>query len=153
MRNNHNEFIQQPTDDIAMNIDRIYSISKGIVQVGIEDYQSVISGANNIIILEGKGLGRNRVCNALEDAVLHTCQTAPGYDLFSAETVIVKLIYPKDMPLMMDEMRSIMDFSEMFKGNPTFIWGVSESVCLQSDVVALVVASNLTKKYENGSEI
>ena len=54
---------------------------------------------------------------------------------------------------MMDEMRSIMDFSEMFKGNPTFIWGVSESVCLQSDVVALVVASNLTKKYENGSEI
>lgn len=71
-----NLFIEQPNDDIIIELEHLYSIDNGIINIGIEDCQSIISGAKNVIILKGKGTGSNRVSNALEDAVLHSCKTA-----------------------------------------------------------------------------
>lgn len=141
-----NLFIEQPNDDIIIEVEHLYSIDKGIIKIGIEDYHSIISDANNVIILQGKGTGANRVTNALEDAVLHSCKTAADYDLFTADKVIVKLLYPKEYQLMLEEAGGIVDFAEMFKSNPTFIWGISEMENTQNNVIALIVASNLNKK-------
>ena len=141
-----NLFIEQPNDDIIIELEHLYSIANGFINIGIEDYHSTISGANNVIILKGKGTGSNRVSNALEDAVLHSCKTAAEYDLFSADKVIIKLFYPKENQLMLEEASGILDFAEMFTSKPTFIWGISEMENIQDNVIAFIVASNLAKK-------
>ena len=141
-----NLFIEQPNDDIIIELEHLYSIDNGIINIGIEDCQSIISGAINVIILKGKGTGSNRISNALEDAVLQSCKTAAEYDLFSADKVIIKLLYPKENQLMLEEASGILDFAEMFTSKPTFIWGISEMENRQDDVMAFIVASNLAKK-------
>ena len=47
---------------------------------------------------------------------------------------------------MLEEESGILDFAEMFTSKPTFIWGISEMVNMQDDVIAFIVASNLAKK-------
>lgn len=141
-----NLFIEQPNDEIVVELEHLYSIDDGIIKIGIEDYQSTISGANNVIILKGKGTGPNRVGNALEDGALQSCKTAAEYDLFSADKVIIKLLYPKANQLMLEEAGAILDFAEMFTSKSSFIWGISEVENMQDDVIAFIVASNLAKK-------
>lgn len=143
-----NQFIESPSDDILVDVEHLYSINDGIIHVGIEDYHAVISGADNVIIIEGKGSGRCRVSNALEDAVLKSCMIAPEFNLFTAEKVVVKLIYRKDKELMMEEMSALLDLSEMFSNKPYFVWGISssENIDPNFDTIALIVASNIKQK-------
>ena len=47
---------------------------------------------------------------------------------------------------MLDVESGILYFAEMFTTKPTFIWGISEMVNIQDDVIAFIVASNLAKK-------
>lgn len=47
---------------------------------------------------------------------------------------------------MLEEASGIIDFAKMFTSKPTFIWGISEMVNMQDDVIAFIVASNLAKK-------
>lgn len=140
-----NKFVENPSDDIIVDVERLYGIHDGIIQIGIEDLHSVISGSKNVLVIEGVGNGNNRVSNAIEDALLHTCQTAPGYDIFSADKVIIKLIYPQMKELMLNEVEALTQLAEMFPPTTQFIWGVSESEDLRTDAVALIVASNIVK--------
>ena len=94
-------------------------------------------------MLTGKGTGSNRISNAIEDAVLHTCRVATGYNLFSADKAIIKLIYPRNDPLMLGEIEDIIQFTEMFTGIASFMWGISERESESSDVIAQIIASNL----------
>jgi len=94
----------------------------------------------------GIGMGSNRISNAIEDAIMHTCSVASDYNLFSAEKVILKLIYPQNNPLMIVETDSITQFAEMFPSSTSFIWGISENNSENSEVQALIIASNVQKK-------
>lgn len=138
-----NRFYTHPSDDIIVDVDQMYNIHDGIVSVGVEEVHMVVSGAENVIVLTGKGTGSNRISNAIEDAVLHTCKVATGYNLFSADKAIIKLIYPQNNPLMLSEIENIIQFAEMFTGIASFIWGISERESESSDVIAQIIASNL----------
>lgn len=91
-----NRFYTHPTDDIIVEVEHMFNVCNGIVNVGVEDLHQVISGSENTIILVGIGMGSNRISNAIEDAIMHTCSVASDYNLFSAEKVILKLIYPQN---------------------------------------------------------
>lgn len=141
-----NIFYSHPTNDIIVDVEQMYNIHDGVIYVGIEDVHKVVSGAKNVIVLYGKGAGNNRISNALEDAVLHTCTVADGYDLFTAEKIIIKISYPSSYPLMIAEISEVSQFAEMFTPNINFIWGISETQSSSSDIDVQIIASNLQKK-------
>src|SRR5574344_21208 len=141
-----NIFYSHPTNDIIVDVEQMYNIHDGVIYVGIEDVHKVVSGAKNVIVLYGKGAGNNRISNALEDAVLHTCTVADGYDLFTAEKIIIKISYPSSYPLMIAEMSEVSQFAEMFTPNINFIWGISETQSSSSDIDVQIIASNLQTK-------
>jgi cell division protein FtsZ len=141
-----NIFYSHPTNDIIVDVEQMYNIHDGVIYVGIEDVHKVVSGAKNVIVLYGKGAGNNRISNALEDAVLHTCTVADGYDLFTAEKIIIKISYPSSYPLMIAEMSEVSQFAEIFTPNINFIWGISETQSSSSDIDVQIIASNLQKK-------
>lgn len=141
-----NRFYTHPTDDIIVEVEHMFNVCNGIVNVGVEDLHQVISGSENTIILVGIGMGSNRISNAIEDAIMHTCSVASDYNLFSAEKVILKLIYPQNNPLMIVETDSITQFAEMFPSSTSFIWGISENNSENSEVQALIIESNVQKK-------
>ena len=141
-----NIFYSHPTNDIIVDVEQMYNSHDGVIYVGIEDVHKVVSGAKNVIVLYGKGAGNNRISNALEDAVLHTCTVADGYDLFTAEKIIIKISYPSSYPLMIAEMSEVSQFAEMFTPNINFIWGISETQSSSSDIDVQIIASNLQKK-------
>lgn len=47
-----NLFIEQPNDDIIIELEHLYSIDNGIINIGIEDCQSIISGAQMLSFLK-----------------------------------------------------------------------------------------------------
>lgn len=141
------KFIKNPKEDVIVDVEQMFSISNGIISVDIEEIREVISGADNVLILVGKGTGKNRVSNAVEDAVLHTCATAPSYDLFSADKVIVQLSYSDSHELLLIEASELIQFTEMFKSDTTFFWGISSSkTTTSSDITANIIAANIKQK-------
>lgn len=141
-----NRFYENPKDDIVVEVDEMFNVCNGVIGVGIEEVQAVISGADNVIVLTGKANGANRLADSIEDAVLHLCQTAPGFDLFSATKVILKIRYPNSTPLMMAEMADISQFADMFKPSCEFIWGISEMEARKDYINVQIIATNLKKK-------
>jgi len=95
-----NEFIQHPAGNVIVEVDRLFGIRDGIIRIGVEESKAVISGAENILILSGRGSGTNRVYDSIKNAMLNAYSTAPGYDLFSASKVIVQIIYPANNELL-----------------------------------------------------
>ena len=140
-----NKFYTHPSDDIIVDVDHMYNIRNGIINVGVEDVHAVVSGAENVIVLTGKGTGSNRVSNAIEDAVLHISSVAKGYNLYSADNIIVKFTYPQEDPLTLSVTEGILQFTEMFKETTSFLWGVSKAESESIDVIVEIIASNLKK--------
>jgi len=142
-----NEFIQHPTENVIIEVNKMFSIGDGIISVGIEELKEVISGVENVLLLSGKGSGQNRVSDSIEDAVLHTCATAPGYNLFAAEKVVVQLTYSAQHELTMEEIEGLTQFADMFPSSTRFLWGISKSKSMTSpDVIARIVAANIKLK-------
>lgn len=141
-----NGFYTHPIEDIIVDIEHMYKIHDSIIYVDAENVHMVISEAENVIALLGKGVGNKRISNAIEDAVLQTCDVAVGYDLFTAEKIIVKISCPIDNTLKLAEMVDVVRFAEMFKSDTNFIFGISEIEGSSSDVLVQIIASNLHKQ-------
>jgi len=140
-------FINNPTDEVVVEVDKMFSIGDGIISVGIEELKEAISGVENVLLLSGRGSGQNRVSDSIEDAVLHTCATAPGYNMFSAEKVVVQLTYSTQHELMMDEIEGLTQFADMFPSSTRFLWGISKSKSMTNPgVIARIVAANIKLK-------
>lgn len=141
------QFIQNPMESVIVEVDKMFSINDGIISIGVEELRAVINDAENVLILTGKGTGANRVSDAIEDAVLHTCTTAPGYDLFTANKVIVQLTYSDKHQLMIEEMDVMTQFAEMFSPQTYFLWGISRSKSMTSSgVMATIIVANVSLK-------
>ena len=142
-----NQFILNPTNDVVLDAEQYFSLKNGFINIGVEDLKKVITGAGNVIMLEGRAKGRSRVADAIEDAVSHTCSIAKDYDLFSADKVLVQISANKDHPLLMSELSDMPQFAEMFAPNTPFVWGISESGGNGDTVTARIIASNIAHKH------
>lgn len=141
-----NRFFTNSTDDIILAIDHMYNIHDCIIPISVEDIHKLLSGAENVIMLHGKGSGNNRISNAIENAVLHACDVANGYNLFTAEKIIIKISYSNNSPIMIAELSEVSNLVNMFKSDTGFIWGISETQGSSSSVDMQIVASNLHKQ-------
>ena len=142
-----NQFILNPTNDVVLNAEQYFSIENGFINMGVEDLKKVFTGADNVIMLEGRAKGSSRVADAFEEAVLHTCSIAKDYDLFSADKVLVQISANKDHPLLMSEISDLSRFSERFAPNTPFIRGISYCSCNDDTVTVRIIASNIAHKH------
>ena len=143
--NMKNLFFENPNDEDIKEIGDIFYLRDAIIPIDSSDINEVLEGADNTIVLYGKATGRNRCADAIEDAVLHTCFVAKGYDFFSASNVVIYFSSPKQEPMLMSENEAINTFVQLFSPATQWRWGVEESEGT-IDMKVTIIASNLKKK-------
>ena len=143
--NMKNLFFENPNDEDIKEIGDIFYLRDAIIPIDTSDIKEVLEGADNAIVLHGKATGRNRCADAIEDAVLHTCFVAKGYDLFSASNVVIYFSSPKQEPMLMSENEAINTFVQLFTPETQLRWGLEESYGT-AEMKVIIIASNLKKK-------
>ena len=143
--NMKNLFFENPNDEDIKEIGDIFYLRDAIIPIDTSDIKEVLEGADNAIVLHGKATGRNRCADAIEDAVLHTCFVAKGYDLFSASNVVIYFSSPKQEPMLMSENEAINTFVQSFTPVTQLRWGLEESYGT-AEMKVIIIASNLKKK-------
>lgn len=141
-----NRFILNPTNEVVLNADILYSVEHSVIHIGIEDVKAIIDTAENVIILSGNALGKMSIADAIEDVILHSCSVAQGYDLFTADKVLVQISYGRTHPMFVAEAADVVQFAEMFPSTTSFIWGVAEDDRNEDERTVRIMASNLKKK-------
>ena len=81
----------------------------------INDVKVILNGATNYILVEGMGNGSGRLSNALEDAVMQCCGIAKGYNLFSADKLLLHIECNSVKPLLAEELEDVHTFMDMFE--------------------------------------
>ncbi|MCF2658723.1 hypothetical protein JQM83_05935, partial [Parabacteroides distasonis] len=122
----------------------IFYLRDAIIPIDTSDIKEVLEGADNAIVLHGKATGRNRCADAIEDAVLHTCFVAKGYDFFSASNVVIYFSSPKQEPMLMSENEAINTFVQLFTPVTQLRWGLEESYGT-AEMKVIIIASNLKR--------
>ena len=143
--NMKNLFFENPNDEDIKEIGDLFYLRDAIIPIDTSDIKEVLEGADNAIVLHGKATGRNRCADAIEDAVLHTCAIAKGYDLFSASSVVIYISSPKQEPMLMSENEAINTFVQLFSPATQWRWGLEDSDDT-IDMKVTIIASNLKKK-------
>ena len=143
--NMKNLLFENPNDEDIAEIGDIFYLRDAIIPIDTSDIKEVLEGADNAIVLHGKATGRNRCADAIEDAVLHTCFVAKGYDLFSASNVVIYFSSPKQEPMLMSENEAINTFVQLFTPETQLRWGLEESYGT-AEMKVIIIASNLKKK-------
>ena len=143
--NMKNLFFENPNDEDIKEIGEIFYLLDAIIPIDTSDIKEVLEGADNAIVLHGKATGRNRCADAIEDAVLHTCFVAKGYDFFSASNVVIYFSSPKQEPMLMSENEAINTFVQLFTPVTQLRWGLEESYGT-AEMKVIIIASNLKKK-------
>ena len=137
-----NQFLEKPTEDNIKEIGERFCLLDAVVAIDGNDVNAVMANAENSIVLSGKATGSNRLADAIEDAVLHTCTVAEEYELFSADKILLYILSPKSNPMLMSENTALSTFMEMFPHATEWRWGLAE----RSDILDMrivIIASNL----------
>jgi len=142
-----NLFLEHPTEYDIKEIGDYFCLHDAVIVIDSTDVYEIMDGAENAIVLMGKSTGSNRCADAIEDAVLHTCNVAEGYGLFSADQVILYIISPKEKPMLMSENEAINTFIQMFSPITTWRWGLKESD-ETTELKVIIIATNLLKKIK-----
>lgn len=140
-----NRFFEHPNESNIKETGVHFCLHDAVIAIDNSDVRELMDGAENAIFLSGKATGSNRCGDAIEDAVLHTCSIASGYDLFSANKVTIFIICPKDNPMLMSESEAINTFIQMFHQNFSGKWGLAERSNIH-EMRIIIIASNLQKK-------
>ena len=109
-----NQFFEKPTEDNIKETGELFCLRDAVIALDGNDVKYVMADADNAIVLTGMATGSNRLADAIEDAVLHTCSVAEGYDLFTADKVLLYMVCPKSQPMLMSENEATSTFVEMF---------------------------------------
>ena len=140
-----NQFLEKPTEDNIKEIGECFCLRDAVVAIDGNDVNAVMANAENSIVLSGKATGSNRLADAIEDAVLHTCTVAEEYELFSADKILLYILSPKSNPMLMSENTALSTFMEMFPHTTEWRWGLAEKDGID-EMKVLIIASNLQKK-------
>lgn len=137
-----NRFFEKPTEDDIKEMGERFGLLDAVIALDGTDVKAVMGNAGNSVVLTGKATGRNRLADAIEDAVLHACSVAEGYELFSADKVLLYIASPKSEPMLMSECEALSTFREMFPQAAEWRWGLAEKSDIR-DMRIVIIASNV----------
>lgn len=137
-------FISPSIETVVEESADILNTGRSIISFDTADLNYIAKEAVNVLLLEGYGNGSCRISNAIEDAIVKTCPVAKGFDLFSANKILIHLSYHEKKPIFSADLSELTQFADMFQADATVMWGISCDNNLRDDTVtARLIASNL----------
>lgn len=107
----------------------------GAINTDLEDLKTVLAESGTFTIEIGLGAGENRVGNAIEQIL--SSPLMKKCDISTARKVLVKVLAPKNIPLIMTEMKVVSGFIETLPARVEVKWGVGESD--DKDIVSVII--------------
>ena len=138
-------FLKHPSTRLAIDLNNRYTPYIDDAELQTRVYKYIIANKNNLIVLEGEGQGKYWFKEAIEKILLRYSEIAPQYDLYSAEYIILKLIYAKDQIMHAQDIIDLGEFLLNFPEENFSAWG---SCITQTSITGnrvLLVALNLDK--------
>lgn len=90
-----------------------------------DEIHHLVSGAYNVLLVEGTGIGKGRMEQALEEAKSMAETIAPNFDLQSADKCLIQFCASQSEPLLMEEMESVQMFLSILPSDIDLAWGIS----------------------------
>lgn len=107
----------------------------GAINIDLEDLKTTLSKSGTFTISSGIGAGENRMCIAIENAL--SSPLMKKCDISTVRRVLIKVLAPKNTPLIMEEMKAISEFVETLPSRADVKWGVGESD--DEDLVSVII--------------
>ncbi len=125
----------------AKSIAEIITIH-GHVNLDFADVETTLKDGGVAIMSRGVGTGKNRVNDAIEDAI--NSPLLNNNDVFSAKKILINLSCSSEHPLMMEEMNALHDFMGKFSREIEVIWGSAVEDSLEEEVKVTLLATGFT---------
>ena len=122
----------------AKSIAEIITIH-GHVNLDFADVNTTLKEGGVAIMSRGLGNGKDRISNAIEDAL--NSPLLNNNDVFSAKKILVNISYSETAPLMMEEMNAFHDFMSKFGSDIEVIWGAAVEEDLGEDIKITLLAT------------
>lgn len=107
----------------------------GAINLDLEDLKRALAESGTFTIVSGLGAGENRMCMAIENAL--SSPLMKKCDISTVRRVLIKVLAPKNTPLIMEEMKAISEFVETLPSRADVKWGVGESD--DEDLVSVII--------------
>lgn len=107
----------------------------GAINLDLEDLKRALAESGTFTIVSGLGAGENRMCMAIENAL--SSPLMKKCDISTVRRVLIKVLAPKNTPLIMEEMKTISEFVETLPSRADVKWGVGESD--DEDLVSVII--------------
>lgn len=131
----------------AKSIAEIITIH-GHVNLDFADVETTLKNGGVAIMSRGIGRGKNRVDDAIEDAI--NSPLLNNNDVFSAKKILINLSFGEENPLMMEEMNALNDFMAKFSREIEVIWGAAVEENLGEEVKVTLLATGFSIKHVPG---
>ncbi len=125
----------------AKSIAEIITIH-GHVNLDFADVNTTLKDGGVAIMSRGIGTGKNRVNDAIEDAI--NSPLLNNNDVFSAKKILINISFGEENPLMMEEMNALHDFMAKFNREIEVIWGAAVEEDLDEKVKVTLLATGFT---------
>ena len=125
----------------AKSIAEIITIH-GHVNLDFADVNTTLKDGGVAIMSRGVGSGKNRVNDAIEDAI--NSPLLNNNDVFSAKKILINISFGEENPLMMEEMNALHDFMAKFSREIEVIWGAAVEENLGEEVKITLLATGFT---------
>lgn len=139
-------FIKNPSENVVEEIAKWFGfLATDPIRLDIDECHHLVSGAHNVLLVEGSSESVGRMEKAIGMAEQEACLIAPKFDILSADKYMIQICGSKECPIMMDELASVQRFMSSVAENANVSWGLSEQesgdkICIR------VAASNLKQK-------
>ncbi|MDO5664804.1 MAG: cell division protein FtsZ [Bacteroidia bacterium] len=114
----------------------------GHVNLDFADVNTTLKDGGVAIMSRGIGTGKNRVNDAIEDAI--NSPLLNNNDVFSAKKILINISFGEENPLMMEEMNALHDFMAKFSREIEVIWGAAVEENLGEEVKVTLLATGFS---------
>lgn len=125
----------------AKSIAEIITIH-GHVNLDFADVETTLKDGGVAIMSRGIGTGKNRVGDAIEDAI--NSPLLNNNDVFNAKKILINISCSNKHPLMMEEMNALHEFMGKFGREIEVIWGSAVEEELNEDVKVTLLATGFS---------
>lgn len=117
---------EQIIADVIQNMISLISGSgSGSIKIDHDNLKDALMNSGTFTIVSGSGIGKNRIRIALKKAL--SSPLLKHCDIYSASNIIIKIIVPKNAPVIMKEIQEVSQFVEKLPPLIDVIWGGEES--------------------------
>lgn len=139
-------FIRNPSEEVVEEIVHWFGfLTTDPLRFEADEIHHLVSGAYNVLLVEGAGTGKERMKQALEEAKSVAETVAPNFDFQSADKCLIQFCASQSEPLLMEELESVQRFLSTLPSYVDLAWGISYQE-QNNNVLIRIAAANLKRR-------